>query len=218
MSGESLRDRLATLSRAELVGLVVLVGVTVGGAGLWYVRSLPKPVTVVASSPSTQAQGGYDAASPSPTPALLLVHVAGWVRPPGVYEFREGDRVIDAVQAAGGPKHGADLNSLNLASPLTDGTQIVVPKRSAPAGSTSSTAPAGSGATTGTSSSPGATVNINTADATALEVLPGIGEVISQRIVDYRTENGPFASVDDLEKVSGIGPSIMGDVRDMETV
>jgi len=216
MSGETLRDRLSALSRAELVGLVALVAVTVGGAGLWYVRSLPKPVTVVASEPRAPSGSAITSgsSSASPSPASILVHVAGWVRDPGVFEFHEGDRVIDAVQAAGGAKARADLDSLNLAAPLTDGSQVVVQKRVAANTTGGSTAPGA----TGTSSGPGATVNINTADATGLATLPGIGDVLSQRIIDYRTQNGPFASVDDLEKVSGIGPSILAEVRDLVTV
>jgi competence protein ComEA len=136
------------------------------------------------------------------------------VRKPGVYEFTEGDRIIDAIDAAGGATSKADLQSLNLAAPVQDGVQVLVPAK-APA---SGTAPGGTTGSPGATGSTGALVNINTADATALEALPGIGEVLSQAIVDYRTQNGPFATVDDLENVSGIGPSIMEDVRDMVTV
>ena len=119
----------------------------------------------------------------------IIVDVAGWVRKPGVYEFASGDRVIDAVNRAGGARNGADLTSLNLAAPLTDGTQIVVPKPGA-------TAPGGTGTT---SSTGGATIiNINTASETELETLPGVGPVTAAAIIDYRTQNGPFTSVDDL--------------------
>jgi competence protein ComEA len=95
---------------------------------------------------------------------------------------------------------------------VQDGVQVLVPAKAPAAGTTP---PAGASSSPG---APGTLVNINTADATALEALPGIGEVLSQAIVDYRTQNGPFATVDDLENVSGIGPSIMDDVRDMVTV
>jgi competence protein ComEA len=138
--------------------------------------------------------------------------VAGWVRHPGVYEFATGQRVIDAIDAAGGARPGADLAALNLAAPLTDGTQILVPKSGA--------APAGGGTTipgTGDAGG-GALVNVNTASATELETLDGIGEVIAAAIVDYRTQNGPFTSVDQLEDVSGIGPSTLEAIRDAVTV
>jgi competence protein ComEA len=209
----SIGDRLSSLSRNELVGLAVVVAVTLGGVGLWYTRSLPKPVAVQATPAAVAASGaGSVAGSPSPSPVPLFVDVAGWVRHPGVYEFATGQRVIDAIDAAGGARPGADLAALNLAAPLTDGTQILVPKAGG--------APAGAGTTIpGTGEAGGsALVNVNTASATELETLDGIGEVIAAAIVDYRTQNGPFTSVDQLEDVSGIGPSTLEAIRDAVTV
>jgi competence protein ComEA len=138
----------------------------------------------------------------------LIVDVAGEVRKPGVYEFAEGQRVIDAVNQAGGPTAKADLSSLNLAAPLTDGTQVLVPSSAGAAG-----VPGVPGAATGTG-----LININTASASELETLSGIGEVLAAEIVSYRTENGPFASVDELDEVSGIGPATLEDIRDQVTV
>lgn len=206
MPGESIRDRLATLSRAELIALVAVVGVTVAGAGFWYVRSLPAPVQV-RSGPS-EALVPAPTASASPT-TVILVDVAGWVRRPGVYEFAEGARVIDAIDAAGGARPGAVLSSLNLAAPLVDGTQVLVPKESQSAPTTE----------TGTETS-GATglVNVNSATNAELETLPGIGEVIAQAIVDHRTENGPFTSVEQLVDVSGIGDATLENIRELVTV
>lgn len=207
MAEGSIRERLAALSRAELLGLVALLAVTLGGAGLWYVRSLPRQVEVatVADDPV----GAIPAASASPSPEVpVLVDVAGWVRRPGVYEFAEGARVIDAIDAAGGARPGAFLQALNLAAPLMDGTQILVPRE----GDEAVAAPAGDGVVEG------GLVNVNTASATELEVLPGIGEVIAQRIIDYRTANGPFTTVDQLLDVSGIGDSILESIRDLVTV
>jgi competence protein ComEA len=117
VSGESIRDRLSALSRGELIGVVAVLGVTVLGAGLWYVRSLPKPVEVraepAAPAPATSA-------TPSASSVPILVDVAGWVRRPGVYEFAGGARVVDAIDAAGGARPGAELQALNLAAPLVD--------------------------------------------------------------------------------------------------
>lgn len=207
MSEGSIRERLAALSRGELIGLVALLAVTLGGAGLWYVRSLPRPVEV-AAAPSGGTASAPASASPSPE-VVVLVDVAGWVRRPGVYEFTEGARVIDAIDAAGGARSGAVLEALNLAAPLTDGTQILVPREGqegvAPA-------PVTGGAVAG------GLVNVNSAIATELEELPGIGEVIAQRIIDYRTENGPFATVDELIDVSGIGDAILESIRELVTV
>jgi competence protein ComEA len=213
VAGDSIRDRLSALSRAELLGLAVVVVVTLGGAGLWYVRSLPRAVDVEAGL-RPDSTGASPVASPgapaeaSPSGEPILVDVAGWVRRPGVYEFDDGQRVIDAIRAAGGARHGAGLDALNLAAPLVDGTQILVP------------GPGGESDTSGTSTAAGGTttIDINTASASELESLPGIGEVIAQRIVDFRTQNGPFASVDDLLDVSGIGDAILAEIRDLVTV
>jgi comEA protein len=208
---ESLRDRLASLSRRELVALAVVVVVTLVGGAVWYVRSLPRPVDVVRRPGAVGLAQPVAAPAVTPSPSSILVHVAGEVRRPGVYEFREGDRVIDAIDAAGGARGDAALDELNLAAPLTDGSQVLVPGRSALA-----PAPIGEGSTTsGVADATTAKINVNTADAAELEELPGIGEVLSQAIVDYRAENGPFSSVDELEDVSGIGPAILEDVRDL---
>jgi competence protein ComEA len=213
------RERLASLSRGEMVALVAAIAVTLAGAGLWYTRSLPKPVEIATRPRNTAAitdGTGPSGSTAAPGPPIL-VDVAGWVRSPGVYEFRDGDRVIDAIEAAGGARRGAVLETLNLAAPLADGSQILVPappakQGAAPAGSTGA-APLAPGAP-----APGALVNVNTATATDLEALPGIGEVIAQAIVDYRTENGPFASVDALLDVSGIGDATLAEIRDLVTV
>jgi competence protein ComEA len=212
----AIRDRLDGLSRGELAGLGVLTALLVAGAAVWYVRSLPQPVAIQASG----SGGGPPAASASPSaPAIVIVDVAGAVRRPGVYDFSPGERVVDAIERAGGPTARADLTVLNLAAPLVDGTQILVPKRGAP--STSGAAPGSSGST-GTSGTAGSVVggliNVNTADAATLETLNGIGEVLAAAIVSYREEHGPFTSVDQLEDVSGIGPATLEKIRDQVTV
>jgi competence protein ComEA len=209
-----IRERLDTLSRGELAGLVVVLVVTLGGAGLWYARSLPKPVALAASpAPPAAVSGSAAASSGSPSAAPIIVDVTGWVRKPGVYEFEAGDRVVDALNRAGGAREGADLTSLNLAAPLTDGTQVIVAKAgAAPAGT--STGAGGTGTTAGGA----ALVNINTASETELETLSGVGPVTAAAIIQYRTEHGPFASVDDLMDVSGIGPATLEELRPQVTV
>ena len=187
---------------------------TLLGAGLWYMRSLPRPVDIAApadaASPVVSPASGPTGASA--TPAAIIVDVAGWVREPGVYEFASGDRVIDAIDRAGGPRKDADLTTLNLAAPLTDGTQIVVPKP----GSTTSGDPGSSG--TGSTTGGTTLININSAGETELEELPGVGPVTAAAIIDYRTQNGPFATVDDLIDVTGIGPSTLEQIRPFATV
>lgn len=201
----SFRERMDLLSRGEIAGLIVVLVAVLGGAGLWYARSLPKPVTIAESGPGAAQQ-----ASSSPSPSVtIIVDVAGAVREPGVYEFAEGDRVIDAIDRAGGSMPKADLSLLNLAAPLVDGTQILVPK----AGPPGAVVPGGT-----TPGSSGGLININTASETELETLSGIGEVLAATIIDYRTQNGPFASVEDLMDVSGIGPATLDEIRDQVTV
>jgi competence protein ComEA len=213
----SIRDRLEGLSRGELAGLIVLIVAVLAGVTLWYGRSLPKPVQVqeAVGAVSATSPGGTPGASTAPpsgsptaAPAVLIVDVAGWVRHPGVYEFDAGERVVDAVERAGGARDGADLSALNLAAPLVDGQQILVPKEgeAPPAGGSIS----GSGGTT--------LVNVNTADAAALEALNGIGESLAAAIIQYRTDNGPFTSVDQLDEVSGIGPATLEKLRPFVTV
>jgi competence protein ComEA len=169
----SFRERLDGLSRGELAGLILVVVATLAGAGVWYTRSLPRPVDVAAPSDAASPAVASEP-SPSASPAVaIIVDVAGWVRRPGVYEFATGDRVIDAVNRAGGARKGADLTALNLAAPLTDGTQIVVLRPGAvQSGGTGSS---GTGTAAGT-----ALININTASETELETLSGVGPVTRQ--------------------------------------
>ena len=218
----SIRDRLETLSRGELTGLVIVIVLTLAAAALWYTRSLPKPVQIAATSPvaqvplagSTETFGppGSPEASAGPSGAPVIVDVAGWVRRPGVYEFAPGDRVIDAVNRAGGARNGADLSAVNLAALLTDGTQVVIPREGGagvPGGGTA-------GGTTGANGTP--LVNINTATEQQLESLSGVGPVLANAIVQYRTQHGPFHAVADLLDVSGIGPATLEELRPQVTV
>ncbi len=198
---DRIADWVAALGRRQLIALAIGGVALLAGAGLWYVRSLPRPVEI-AAQPAR--------ASPTPSPALLVVHVAGWVVHPGVYELHQGERVIDAIELAGGARKGADLSALNLAALLQDAQQVLVP-RAAPSGGAAGAAGAAPGA-------PGALMNLNVATAEQLETLPGIGPVLAQAILDYRTEHGPFASVEDLLNVRGIGEARLEDLRDAVTV
>jgi competence protein ComEA len=131
--------------------------------------------------------------------SIAFVQVVGQVQKPGLYELRAGDRIVDAVAAAGGFTPKADQASLNLAQVIADGQQIVVAVKGA--------APAAAGAAQGAGGSAAtSTVDINTADATGLETLDGIGPALAQRILAYRTAHGGFRSVNDLQNVTGIGP------------
>lgn len=144
----------------------------------------------------------------APVRAVLVVHVVGEVRRPGLYRLRDGARIADAVRRAGGARGGADLAGLNLAAPLVDGIQVLVPAR-APAGAP----PAASSG----SDAPSGPVSLSSATLEELDELPGVGPITAQKIVDYRAEHGPFGSVDDLDAVPGIGPTRIEQLRDLVT-
>jgi competence protein ComEA len=167
---------------------VVLVLVAAGVAVLVSALS-PHGLTATASVPRV-VHTAQPTADDAPT---AFVHVVGQVKNPGLYELPAGDRILDAVAAAGGFAPGADQADLNLAQVIEDGQQIVVAEQGA-------VGVAVPGATAG------GKVDLNTADETALETLDGIGPALAQRILAYRAAHGGFRSVNDLQNVTGIGP------------
>jgi len=193
----------------EALALGVACLAIVAGAAFAYARSLPsggaRPLATPVAAPSPTS---------SPTTGGLVVDVAGAVRSPGVYTLPLGSRVIDAIRAARGASPGADLASINLARPLADGERVYIPRKGeAPPPD------AGGGAAGGGPSGAGnGKVNINTASESQLESLPGIGQVLAKRIVDYRTQHGPFHDVKDLLKVEGIGQKKFDSLKDYVTV
>lgn len=155
------------------------------------------------------AEAAADAGASQAAPAPLRVHVGGAVAAPGVYGLAEGARVLDAVEAAGGFAEGAARDALNLARAVSDGEQVVVPseadiaaQEAVSAGAGGAAAGAGASAAAGGA---GGKVNINTASAAQLDTLPGVGASTAEKIVADREANGPFKTVEDLKRVSGIG-------------
>jgi competence protein ComEA len=143
----------------------------------------------------------------APAPARkLLVHVVGQVFKPGLYSLPDGSRVNDAISKAGGPKPKAALELVNLAAPVADGQQVVVPSKQ-------EAAQAAAGGALG--GAVGARVHLNSATFEQLDELPGIGPVTAQKILDYRTAHGAFGSVDELDAVPGIGPAHLAELRDL---
>ncbi len=179
--------------RVRLGAALVLVLVGLGAVVL--VATLGDRGTTGQVSPAAPA------ASAAPSSGLpLYVHVLGAVPRPGLYVLREGDRIVDAVAAAGGFADDADRGALNLARLLADGEQLIVPV----AGETPATAQGGS--TSGL-------VNLNTADAATLDTLPRVGPAMATRIIDYREANGPFTALEDLLGVTGIGDKTLEGLR-----
>ncbi|MFN8398566.1 MAG: ComEA family DNA-binding protein [Anaerolineales bacterium] len=159
---------------------------------------------------------------PAPTKEPIAVHVIGAVPRPGLYEFAEGARVQDAIDAAGGLLASASVDTINLAALLEDGQQLDIPYKAGEEPTTSNSNDDTSlelpGATE--ESSAGSSqdlININTASVEELDSLPGIGPTIAQRIIDYRDENGPFQTIEDILNVSGVGPSTFDQIKDLIT-
>lgn len=181
---------IAVLATALAVWIVVR---TVSGGGT------PSPVTLEPGTPIGSATAGPTAAATSPSPSgVVVVHVLGDVRRPGLVTLPLGSRVADAVDAAGGLRRGGSTGGLNLARTLVDGEQVVVSRDAVAAPVSGSSAGSGGGAAAGP-------VDLNSADAAALDSLPGVGPVLAERILAWRTEHGRFASVDQLREVAGIG-------------
>jgi competence protein ComEA len=200
-------------ARLEALGVrrreALAVAAVVAGVVLVALLLLARSAPAVIAPPSTGAPvTGTPVTGPSmpsgSTPgASIFVHVAGFVRSPGLYGLSAGARVADAIDAAGGARPVADLDAVNLAQVLTDGLKIEVPRRgSAPAPSASASSPGAGGV-----------VSLNSADQSALEAIPGIGPVKAAAIVQYRTDNGAFSSLDRLLDVSGIGPATLESIR-----
>jgi len=147
----------------------------------------------------------------------LVIHVVGAVRRPGLYRLPEGSRVADAVERAGGATGRADVAALNLAAPLVDGVQILVPPRATAAGGSGATSGEEGGLASEAEVGVGSKLSLATATAAELDELPGVGPVTAQNILDYRTEHGPFRSVEDLDAVPGIGPARVEQLRELVT-
>jgi competence protein ComEA len=191
-----LQRRRPLLVAAVALVLILLAGRFVLGAGT---------TTPAAPLPPPPAEGAGVTGLPS---GRVVVDVVGAVRRPGLYRLEQGSRIADAVARAGGATRKADLALINLAAPLADGEQVVVPKRGTPGAAASGGAAAGPGV-------PAGPVHLSTATLQQLDALPGVGPVTAQKILDYRQVHGAFSSVDELDAVPGIGPARMDTLRDL---
>lgn len=233
--GTSWRDRVrfdpGRRGLVAVAAVVVVVGSVAGG--VMFQGGQSSAVTVApasgAAAPSdaptvagSAAASSSVASSPGPASTApvasgtavgtVTVDVAGLVVHPGVYTLPSGSRVEDALAAAGGAQPGADLTTLNRARVLVDGEQLAV-------GVLGAAAPAvGASGATGAAPAAGGLVDLNTADLVGLDTLPGVGPVLAQAILDWRTEHGSFSSVGDLDQVAGIGPATFATLKDLVTV
>jgi competence protein ComEA len=193
--------------RVRLGAAVVLVLV---GLGIAVLVSALGPHGATQSFGAGAIPSGSPSGSASATAkkgaAAIFVHVVGAVTRPGLFELRDGDRVVDAIAAAGGFTDAADRSQVNLARFVSDGEQLAVP--------VVGEAPPVPGAA-GTA---GGKVNLNTADLTTLETLPRVGPAMAQRIIDWRTANGRFTAVEDLMSVTGVGDKTFEQLKKLVTV
>ncbi|MEU1180476.1 ComEA family DNA-binding protein [Streptomyces sp. NPDC005820] len=220
--GPALRERMPVwvqtrcgMERGGALALTVVLVVAVGFAvqHFWTGGAEPvrPPEVVRAAAPFEGKRAAAEATPPAGAPgAEIVVDVSGKVRKPGIHRLPAGSRVVDALSAAGGVRPGTHTEGLNRARFLVDGEQVVVggpapPTAAGPAG------PAGPGAAAG----PSAPVALNTATVEQLDTLPGVGPVLAQHIVDYRTRHGGFRSVNELREVNGIGERRYADLRNL---
>ncbi|MFP5322199.1 MAG: helix-hairpin-helix domain-containing protein [Acidimicrobiia bacterium] len=203
---DELLDTTGVGARAAVAG-VALVGILLG-VGWWLTRQAPPPVEASLPLVEVPAPAAPTTAPPQP----VVVHVAGAVVAPGVHRLPPDARVIDAIEASRGLTPDADPAAVNLAAPVADGSQIYVPR----IGEVPPAAPAPAAAGGGAASD--GLVDLNTADARALEELPGIGPATAAAIIDHRERHGPFTSVEGLLEVRGIGEAKLAALRDLVRV
>lgn len=197
---EKLPRRQTAILLVVCVIVLALVGRRLASAGT---ASRPAAQAVALA---TDVSAGSTGSSAVPTPRLV-VYVVGAVRRAGLVRLGEGARVADALARAGGPTRRADLTLVNLAAPVADGQQIVVPVRVSGAGA----------AAAGGTSAAAAKVSLASATAEQLDSLPGVGPITAQKILDWRQTHGPLRSVDDLDAIPGIGPARIEQIRDLVT-
>ncbi|MFG3245383.1 helix-hairpin-helix domain-containing protein [Streptomyces sp. NPDC048187] len=239
-TGQALRERMPLwlqarcgLERRSVAALSVLLVVAAVFAVQHFRAGRPQPVAAPEVVREAAAYGAGDAApktgeggagegattgasksgaaSPPPAGAGIVVDVGGKVREPGIHTLPAGSRVADALRAAGGVRPGTKTDGLNQARFLVDGEQVIV-GASAPAPPPPGAEPAPGGQA---GAGPAAPVSLNTATTEQLDTLPGVGPVLAQHIIDYRTQHGGFRSVDELREVNGIGERRFADLRDL---
>ena len=200
--------------------VVGVVALPVAAVVVWWLVQLPTPpienfIPTATTSPSISSELPSDLLLNDSEPLRIAVHVVGAVQQPGVYHLAAGSRGDDAVRSAGGATSQADLKRVNLAAVLVDGQQLWIPRigeRLVP-NTLPITLPNAAPSNAVPSNGVPALVDINQATVADLDRLPGIGPSTARAIVDHRTRNGPFASVDDLLAVRGIGPAKLAELR-----
>ncbi len=207
---------MGSFTKGEQIVILLIVLVVVFSLGYKFIVedliTPTDPPLALVQMPETTNEDNLEILEEDP---IIMVHISGQVYSPGLVELVRGDRLIDAVNFAGGLTKDADLDRINLAKKLEDEEKIYIPK----IGESNEPLLAISEELITQSRSSGnkTTININTANLDELDTLPGVGKVIAQRIIDYRTTS-PFKTIDDLKNVSGIGDKIFNGLKDLITI
>ncbi|MBU4510032.1 helix-hairpin-helix domain-containing protein [bacterium] len=202
------------LSNQEKITIILLLIVIIIGVGIVLYKNINSEdnFTINRASGNSENTSSMQIEIPS-----VIIHVTGAVNNPGVYQLKSTDRVVDAVKIAGGETEEANLDLINLAALLKDGQKIIIPYKIYNENGEESNESINNNVEImySSSSSLSGKININTADSTILQSLPGIGPVLSERIIEYRNQNGLFGVIDDIMNVSGIAEKKFEGIKDL---
>jgi competence protein ComEA len=203
------------LSNQEKITIILLLIVIIIGVGIVLNRNINREDNFIVNSASNISENNPVMQIETPS---VIIHIAGAVKNPGVYQLKSTDRIVDAVKISGGATEEANLDLINLAALLKDGQKIIVPSKIYSENGEEINQNIDKNAEVIYSSYSGSIsgkININTANATMLQTLSGIGPVLSERIIEYRNQNGFFGVIDDIKDVSGIGENKFEGIKDL---
>jgi len=203
------------LSNQEKITIILLVIVIVIGGGMVLYKNINSEDNIIINRASDITENNPAIQKEIPS---VIIHIAGAVKTPGVYQLKSTSRIVDAVKIAGGENEEANLDLINLAALLKDGQKIIVPYKTYSETGEKINANTYNNATSiysSSSASISAKININTDNANILQTLPGIGPVLSERIIEYRNQNGLFGVIDDIKNVSGIAEKKFEGIKEL---
>ena len=203
------------LSNQEKITIILLLIVIIIGGGIVLYKNInsENKITINRASDISENNPAIQKEVPS-----VIIHITGAVKTPGVYQLKSTDRIVDAIKIAGGETEEANLDYINLAALLKDGQKIIVPSKIYNENGEEINKNIDDNAEAMYSSSSGSMsgkININTANASMLQALSGIGPVLSERIIEYRNQNGFFGVIDDIKDVSGIAEKKFEGIKDL---
>ena len=203
------------LSNQEKITIILLVIVIVIGGGMVLYKNINSEDNIIINRALDITENNPAIQKEIPS---VIIHIAGAVKTPGVYQLKSTSRIVDAVKIAGGENEEANLDLINLAALLKDGQKIIVPYKTYSETGEEINVNTYNNTTSiysSSSASISAKININTDNANILQTLPGIGPVLSERIIEYRNQNGLFGVIDDIKNVSGIAEKKFEGIKEL---